>query len=202
MTQLNSFEDLLAELDANPEWRDALRERILTDELTRLPAEFNAFARRTGERMDRLEGDMGTIKGNQVRADTLGRADDLAADLGLIHRRNLSGADLYRMARAAQRAGMNLNQDTMRSFRQADLIIQGQRNGEVEYIAAEISWTADSRDSNRAMRNAGIVRAATGRPCIAAVASVRNTDQVQELADSGAIHWHRLEDRGPVQAEG
>ncbi|MYC29744.1 MAG: hypothetical protein F4X65_06620 [Chloroflexi bacterium] len=202
MTQLNSFEDLLAELDANPEWRDALRERILTDELTRLPAEFNAFARRTGERMDRLEGDMGTIKGNQARADTLGRADDLAADLGLIYRRNLSGADLYRMARAAQRAGMNLNQDTMRSFRQADLIIQGQRNGEVEYIAAEISWTADSRDSNRAMRNAGIVRAATGRPCIAAVASVRNTNQVQELADSGAIHWHQLEDRGPAQVEG
>ena len=105
------------------------------------------------------------------------------------------------MERAAQRAGMNLNQDTMRSFRQADLVIQGQRNGEVEYIAAEISWTADSRDSNRAMRNAGIIRAATGRPCFGAVASVRNTDQVQELADSGAIHWHQLEDRGPAQAE-
>ena len=201
MTQLNSFEELLAELDANPDWRDALRERILTDELTRLPAEFNAFTRRTEVRMDRLEGDMGTIKGNQARADAITRADSMAADVNLVHLRNLTGADLHRLARAAQRSGMSLNQDVMRSFRQADLVIQGQRNGEVEYIAAEISWTADSRDSNRAMRNAGIIRAATGRPCIAAVVSVRNTDQVQELADSGAIHWHQLEDRGPVQAE-
>ena len=60
----------------------------------------------------------------------------------------------------------------------------------MEYVAAEISWTADSRDSNRAIRNAGIIRAATGRPCAAAVARVRNTSQVQELVDSGTIHWH------------
>ena len=202
MALLNSFDELLAALDANPGWRDALRERILTEELTRLPAEFGDFARRTGERMDRLEGDMATIKGNQARADAVGRAEVLAADLDLIHLRNLSGADLYRMARAAQRAGMSLNQDVIRSFRQADLVIQGQRNGQVEYVAAEISWTADSRDSNRAMRNAGIIRAASGRPCTPVVASVRNTAPVQELSDSGAIHWYRLEDRGPAQAEG
>ena len=151
--------------------------------------------------MDWLEGDMATIKGNQARADAIDRADSMASEVGLVHLRNLTGADLHRLARAAQRAGMNLNQEVMRSFRQADLTIQGQRKGEVEYLAAEISWTADSRDSNRAIRNAGIVRAATGRPCIAAVASVRNTAPVQELADSGAIHWQQLEDRGPMQAE-
>ena len=201
MTRLNSFEELLAELDANPGWRDALRERILTEELTRLPAAFGDFARRTGERMDRLEGDMATIKGNQARADVMGRADVLAADLSLIHLRTLSSSDLYRMARAAQQAGMSLDQDVIQSFRQADLVIQGQRNGQVEYIAAEISWTADSRDSNRAMRNAGIIRSATGQPCTAAVASVRNTAPVQQLADSGAIYWYRLEDRGPAQVE-
>ena len=178
MTRLNSFEELLAELDENPDWRDALRERILTEELTRMPAEFADFARRTGQRMDRLEGDMATIKGNQARADAIARADVLAADLNLIHLRNLSGSDLNRMARAAQQAGMSLNQDVIQSFRRADLVIQGQRNGQVEYVAAEISWTADSSDSNRAMRNAGIIRAATGRPCAAVVASVRNTAQV------------------------
>ena len=96
---------------------------------------------------------------------------------------------------------INLNQNILRSFRRAELVIQGQRNGEVEYIAAEISGTADSRDSDRAIRNSGIIRAATGRLCTAAVASVRNTSQVQELADSGAIHCHPLEDRGPGQAE-
>ena len=55
--------------------------------------------------------------------------------------------------------------------------------------------------ADRAIRNAGIIRAATGCPCAAAVASVRNTSQVQELVDSGTIHWHPLEDRGPAQVE-
>ena len=201
MAQLNSFEELLEQLDANPEWRKALRERILSEELAALPAAFDGFAKNTANRMDRLEGDMGTIKGNQARADAIERADALAVDLNIIQLRNLTGADLNRIAAAAQRAGVTLSQDVLRSFRRADLVIQGQRNGQVEYVAAEISWTADSRDSNRAIRNAGIIRAATGCPCAAAVASVRNTSQVQELVDSGTIHWHPLEDRGPAQVE-
>ena len=60
---------------------------------------------------------------------------------------------------------------------------------------------SQSRDSNQAIRNAGIISTATGRPCTSAVDSVSNTNQVQELADSGAIHWYSLEDRGPDQDE-
>ena len=201
MTQINTFEELLEQLDANPEWKVALRDRILSEELQNLPTKFDAFAKNTSERMNRLEGDMGTIKGNQARTDTIERAYSMAADLQMVHRRNLGGSELNQLAESALQAGMSLNQDVLRSFRRADLVIQAERNGEFEYIAAEISWTADSRDSNRAIRNAGIIRAATGRPCTAAVAGVRNTSQVQELADSGAIHWHPLEDRSPAQAE-
>ncbi len=38
MTEINTFQDLLRALDENPEWREALREKILTQELLQLPA--------------------------------------------------------------------------------------------------------------------------------------------------------------------
>ena len=94
VAQLNSFEEHLEQLDANPEWRKALRERILSEELVTLPAAFDGFAKSTANRMYRLEGDMGTIKGNQARADTIERANALAADLSVVHLRNLTRADL------------------------------------------------------------------------------------------------------------
>ena len=56
---------------------------------------------------------------------------------------------------------------------------------------------SQSRDSNQAIRNAVIISTATGRPCTHAVDCVSNTNQVQELADSGTIHWYSLDDRGP-----
>ena len=124
VAQLNSFEELLEQLDANPEWRKALRERILSEELVTLPAACDGFAKSTAIRMDRLEGDMGTIKGNQARADAIEQADALAVDPNIIHFRNLTGADLNRIAAAAQRAGVTLSQDVLRSFRRANLVMQ------------------------------------------------------------------------------
>ena len=43
MTTINSQEDFLRALSENPEWRAAVRARILGDELVQLPAEFKAF---------------------------------------------------------------------------------------------------------------------------------------------------------------
>ena len=43
MTTINSQEDFLRALSENPEWRAAVRARILDEELLQLPARFNAF---------------------------------------------------------------------------------------------------------------------------------------------------------------
>ena len=59
----------------------------------------------------------------------------------MIQVRNLTSAGLNRIPAAGQRAGMNLNQDILRSFMGADLVIQGKPNGELECMAAEIRWT-------------------------------------------------------------
>ena len=67
--------------------------------------------------------------------------------------------------------------------------------GAVCHVAVEASFTADRRDSDRALRNAGYLTRCTGRPAIAVVASRHNDDHVQALVDQGAIHWYALEKR-------
>ena len=56
MTTINTLDDFLRAFDDNPAWRDAVRARILGEDILQLPAQFNAFAERqqeTNERLDR-----------------------------------------------------------------------------------------------------------------------------------------------------
>ena len=43
MTTIHSLDEFLQALDDNPAWRDAVRARILGNELLQLPARFVAF---------------------------------------------------------------------------------------------------------------------------------------------------------------
>ena len=63
------------------------------------------------------------------------------------------------------------------------------------YIAVEVSFTADPRDTNRALRNASMLTEYTGRPARAAIASVRNDHSINWQIESGAVHWHQIDER-------
>ncbi|MCY4556989.1 MAG: hypothetical protein OXF79_11540 [Chloroflexi bacterium] len=52
MVTINTSEDLLRALRDNPEWREAVRREILTEELMSLPARFDRFAARTEQSID------------------------------------------------------------------------------------------------------------------------------------------------------
>ena len=65
MTTINTLDDFLQALDANPSWREAVRARILGEELLQLPVRFEAFAQEqktwntnVEARLNRIEGDM------------------------------------------------------------------------------------------------------------------------------------------------
>ena len=105
--------------------------------------------------------------------------------------RTLSARDLSHMA------GNSLPRDAHRSFRNADLVIQATDGTDTRYIAMEVSFTADRRDCNRAVRNAGLITPFTGKAAQAAVASVRNDREAAEAVESGEVYWHPLEDRTP-----
>ena len=111
--------------------------------------------------------------------------------MGLEFVRTLSSDELRDMA------GNTLPRDIGRSFRNADLVIQATDGADARYIAMEVSSTADHRDCDRAIRNAGLITRFTGRPAQPAVASVRNDRAAAEVVESGTVCWHPPEDRTP-----
>ena len=219
MTTINNQDDFLEALRNNPQWRDAVRAQILGEDLMQLPVKFDAFVEeqkaqnekfdafieeqrtshanidtrldRIDARLDRMESDTGTIKGDFARTRTIQDARNIAYDMGLELVRTLSSDELRDMA------GNTLPRDVGRSFRNADLVIEATDRTDTRYIAMEVSFTADRRDCDRAIRNAGLITRFTGKAAQAAVASVRNDRDAAEAVESGAVYWHPLEDRTP-----
>ena len=198
MTTIDNQDDFLQALRDSPQWRDAVRKEILSENLLQLPVKFDAFVEehRTTHanidaRFDRIEADTGTLKGDFARTRTVQDAAGMSSDMGLEFVWTLSSEDLRRMA------GNTLSRDVGRSFRNADLVIEATDGTGARYIAMEISFTADLRDCNRAIRNAGLIESFTGKPAQAAIASVRNDREATELVESGNVYWHPLEDRTP-----
>ena len=198
-TPINTFEDMLDAMERDPALRDALRRHILTDELLQMPLRLEQFITEQKDfnsnnlaRLDRMEGGSGTLKGYWARNTAVSDAAGIAHDMGLEFVRTLTAGDLMEMP------GDQLEQDTGRSFRRADLVIEAIKDGAPQYVALKVSYTADQRDSGRAIRNAGLLTQFTGRPATAGVASVRNTHEVEQLVESGELYWHPLEDRTPA----
>ena len=105
--------------------------------------------------------------------------------MGLEFVRTLSARDLSHMA------GNALPRDIGRSFRNTDLVIEATDGTDARYIAMEVSFTAERRDCDRAIRNAGLITRFTGKSAQDAIASVRNDREAAEAVGSGAVYWPR-----------
>ena len=221
MAIINTAADFLRALSDHPEWKASVRAQILGEELLQLPVQFQAFVQRQQQfndrmqefveqqqgfndrqqgfndrfeaRMDRIEGDISVVKGGHARSRGVEAVPDIADDLGLEYVRTVPRAELVAVAR--QLAGTDITISDRRSFRDADLIIEVADGATTVYVAVEISYTADRRDSDRAERNARYLAQHMNLPAHAAVASVRNDRELQDLIDAGNIHWHQLAER-------
>ena len=69
MTTLNSQEDFLRALRENPEWKEAVRALILSEELLQLPTRFNAFVDEQRQVNKRVESDISALKAGQTRLE-------------------------------------------------------------------------------------------------------------------------------------
>ena len=282
MTTINNQDDFLNALSDNSQWREAVRAKILGDELLQLPARFDALTdridlfvaeqqetnrelreanreqretnrrldssveelreanreqRETNRRLDssveelreanreqretnrRLDSsveelreihkntintlnavlsqlktitdDVGKIKGHYARDVVVDDAAGVAFDMGLQYVRTLTQAELGEMA---QRAAGRVPTNELRSFRRADLVIEATDGNDTHYIAVEVSFTADERETTRALRNARLLAEFTNHPACAAVASVRNDQSVADQVDAGEIYWHPIDE--------
>ena len=70
MTTINSQDDFLRALEENPQWRDAIRRHILTEELLQLPARFHVLI----QRVDTLDQKVDVLT---QRVDTLDQKVDV-----------------------------------------------------------------------------------------------------------------------------
>ena len=216
---IQAVERLMQTLDENPHLMEAVRSRILTRELLELPqivarlterveqvegqlARLTEQVAQLTERMDRrfnrLADDLTWLK--DVGAATIAdkQAMSIAEDLGLEYEKQLTQREVRDLIR---------NQDTadiapgdLRSFRAADMIIEAtDAAGQLHYIAVKVSFTADQRDIDRPIRNAGYLTRFTGQPSHAVVASVHTDRRIDDIINSGQIHWHQLRERSVLR---
>ena len=261
MTTINTIEDLIRILDENPEWTEALRSRLLTQELLELPARFaeyveandkrmeavearlqavetrlarmeqtltdfmeatvrqfeaierrfeaidrqfeaidrqfetvNAHLQALDRRMGRFEDDMARFRSRHASEVVREQSDIIADELGYQKIRTLTRHDLLQMVNAADTEGISAGD--LRSFRRADLIMEAIENstGESCYLAVEISFTVNGRDTTRAIRNAAFLSRFTGLRAFPIVSGLRKDDLVNSELSAGNVSWFEVED--------
>lgn len=150
------------------------------------------------ERLERavtgIRRDIGPLKAAHARQGALHASAQICMGLGLDEIRILAGRDMASMVRHSDTTGIARNE--LDSFIGADVVIEAvDDGGETQYVAVEASFTADERDTDRAMRNAGFLTRFTGKTAHAVVAASRIDDRIAGVIASGKVHWRRLEDR-------
>lgn len=143
-------------------------------------------------RFGRMEGDSSRIKEDYTRREMAEAAEFIPQDMGWEYERRLTRGELGRIALDVA-AGQPLSDD-LKSFRRADLVIVARDGDDTKYLAVEVSYTADQRDTRRAIRNARILTEQTGCVAVPVIASARNTREVDEEIDSGQVYWHQIPD--------
>ena len=198
MHSIHTIEDLIGILDDNPGWLEALRTRVLPRDVLELTRIVSDLARNTDQRfdridqrMDRMESDMGVLRGAHARNAAVENADDIADELGLEMIRVLRGAEIRTLARS--KGTKDIPANDLRSFRVADLIIEARDGkGETCFVAVEVSFTANGRDTHRAIRNAGYMFRFTGKRAFPVVTGLRRDDGIRRAIASGDVHWYQL----------
>ena len=144
--------------------------------------------------IDRLRRDTSNMRANYARMETTREAGVIAGDMGYKLVRVLTPDDLDAIATSADTA--DFDRGDLISFRRGDLVMETMdKTGATHYIAMEISYTADERDTIRAIRNAQLLTRYTGHPAHAAIASIRNVYEIQHHIDDGQVYWHPLPER-------
>ena len=172
----------------------------------KVEGEMNERFAEVGQRFDKVEGDIGglrndiaPLKGAHVRNAAVREAGLIAEDMGFTFGQTLNPEQIRTLSQSVSTA--DIPAGDLRSFRRADLIMEvTDGEGETCYVAVEISFTANGRDTTRAVRNAGFLTAFTGKRSLAAVAGLRRDDRIDESIESGEVFWHQL-DPSDLEAE-
>ena len=147
--------------------------------------------------IQKLRNEVAPIKAAHARNAAIEDALAIAGDLGLRQAKTLTREELWEISESADTS--DISTGDLRSFRRADLILEAANtDGETCYVAVEVSFTANGRDTDRAIRNAEFLKRFTGKRSIAAVAGLYKDNRIDEALKSGSVFWHQLD---PEQLE-
>ena len=151
--------------------------------------QFNEEQRQSNQRMETA---IGELRGNVARQVVGAHSKEIAEGMGFQVKRLLARPDLFRLL--VRNDPGDLTRGERQSFFRADLVLEvTDPDGSLHYIAIEASYTADKRDTDRALRNAELMETFTGHRAHALIASVRNVHEIQGLIDAGTVSWYALE---------
>ncbi len=156
------------------------------EESTRHIIELCRITELQTRRMNRMETDIGKVKGigAQIRAEQTIAV--IADELDLFNPVQVPTAELVNFAHQ-----LKLDRSARSSFIRADLVFLAQDAHQSPiYCAVEVSWTVAHRDLQRARRNAELLKRATGTPAQAVVAGER----YEEHLNWTGVAWCELED--------
>ncbi len=191
-----------------------------TARFDRLESQFISFAAETNERfaqidqrfaqvdqrfdridsvLERIQTDLGYMRGAHARNAAMENASAIARAMGLQRVRTLNRDELWEMTDQADTSTLGAGE--LDSFHRADLVMEAVSAAGLScYVAVEVSFTVNGRDTTRAVRNAELLTSFTGRPAYAAVAGLRTDNRVQATLDSGSVFWYEI-DASDLQAE-
>ena len=202
--RIETFQDLLDILDANPHWVQALRERLLTPELLALPEKFAKFAEMVERRFQALEADVAELKTDmtQVKTDVgelkghtvplaVQRMTGVIAQAAKVRRpRWLDSTQIVHIANDAEDEGRaDIPPNEMQSFMATDLAMTAidKTSGEPCYVIIECSYTVTRDDADRALRNAEHMTRFTGVRAKALAAGSNVPEQVSAYAKQKGV---------------
>ena len=143
--------------------------------------------------VEAIRHDIAPLKAAHARNSALRVSYRICEDLGLDEVRILPRDELRAMMRQTDTAAIPRSQ--RHSFIEADAIIEAVDDaGETHYVALEASFTADERDTSRAIRNADYLTQFTGRPAHAVIAALRIDNRIAGDITAGAVRWCRLDE--------
>lgn len=181
---------------------DALTAELaaFTTEMRAFAEEMRAFAKAANRRLDnidarfnRMENDNSDIKGDSAERKAAREIANIVEDLGKIWVRNLSREEIYALERAANIQG--IPRGHLRSYRGADIIAEALEADDDApcYVVVEASYTANGRETTRAIRSAGLLSRFSGKPAYPIIAGVRVDNETREAIDAGEIQYYELE---------
>lgn len=192
---------LTQRVDALTVQMDNLTQRVnaLTEQVGAIAISLDTLHEASERRFERMSGDIGIIRGAYAEQTISRQAVVIAGRLGrsrdtrLRYQSVVASPDLLEMAAPF---ASEIDQGDLDSFYVADLVMRVRDDDADDdaYIAVEASYTCDTRDTARAIRNVRFIERFTGKRAYAAVAGIRMDSLIRSSIDAGDVFWHQLEE--------